>query len=373
MPQYIPQYEPSFDYSEAKALYDYMNSGGWVTEFKKTKVFEDLIADYTGAKYAFAVNNGTVAITLAAMACGIVPGNKVLVPNYTMIATPNSLRLFGAIPVFVDVEPSTLCMDIDKAKEKLDSDVKGVIFVPANGRYPEKGIEEFIGFARNNGIALIEDAAQGLGSYYPNRKHLGMIGNAGTLSFSSPKIVTTGQGGMILTDDAKISDRIKKLKDFGRSRGGMDIHDSIGYNFKFTDIQAVVGIAQMAKLANRIKRKKRIFQLYQDGLKSLDPVSLFYHDTTFTTPWFIDARVHDRDGLKTYLAKNHIGTRDMYPPINAQKAYNLSGNFPVSEEIGLSGLWLPSHPQLTDEDILYICETIKEYYTTKIGDIYDNT
>jgi perosamine synthetase len=359
---YISQYEPSFDNSEIKALSDYMHSGGWITEFKETKAFEEMIAAYTGSKHAIAVNNGTIAITLAAMACGLAAGDKVLVPNYTMIATPNSLRLFGAIPVFVDVEPDTLCMDLDKAREKLDSEIKGIIFVPSNGRYPEKGIEEFRNFADKNSLIFIEDAAQGLGSYYPNGKHLGTIGSAGTLSFSSPKIITTGQGGMILTNDESINDKVRKLKDFGRSHGGSDIHESLGYNFKFTDIQAVIGIAQMGKLQSRIERKKKIFQIYLNELESLETVYLFHHDVRITTPWFIDAKVHNRDGLKSYLSNKHIGTRNMYPPINAQEAYKTPGHYPVSEEIGLKGLWLPSHPQLTDENIIFICKQIMSYY-----------
>ena len=362
MDNHISQYEPSFDNSETKALSGYMHSGGWITEFKETKKFEEMIAGYTGSKYAIAVNNGTIAITLAAMACGLAAGDKVLVPDYTMIATPNSLKLFGAIPVFVDVEPGTLCMDIDKAREKLDSDIKGIIFVPANGRYPEKGIEEFREFSDKNDLVLIEDAAQGLGSCYPNGKHLGTIGSAGTLSFSSPKIITTGQGGMILTNNADINDKVRKLKDFGRSHGGTDIHESIGFNFKFTDIQAVIGIAQMGKLQSRIERKKKIYQIYKNELESLESVYLFDHDITYTTPWFIDARVHNRDGLKSYLSKGNIGTRNMYPPINAQEAYKTPGDYPVSEEIGLNGLWLPSHPQLTDENIFYICKQIRAYY-----------
>ena len=376
MDNFISQYEPSFDNSEVKALSDYMHSGGWVTEFKETKRFEEMIAAFTGAKYAIAVNNGTIAITLAAMASGLAPGDRVIVPNYTMIATPNSLKLFGAVPpppppppVFVDVEPDTLCMDLDKAREKLDPDIKGIIFVPANGRYPKKGIEKFLEFADKHGLVLIEDAAQGLGSYYPNGKHLGTIGSAGTLSFSSPKIITTGQGGVILTNDSAINDKVRKFKDFGRSRGGTDIHDSIGFNFKFTDIQAVIGIAQMGKLESRIERKKKIYQIYKEELESIEQVYLFENDISLTTPWFIDVRVQNRDGLKSLLSKKNIGTRDMYPPVNAQSAYNITGSYPVSEDIGLKGLWLPSHPQLTDQNIIYISNQIRKYYESEEGGI----
>lgn len=354
--------EPWFGKEETKAVYDYMKNGGWITEFKQTQKFEELIAKFTGVKHCIVVNNGTISLTLAALACGVKAGDEVIIPNYTMIATPNSVLFFGAKPVFVDVEPSTLCLDIAKVKKAITKKTKAIMLVSANGRYPKSGIDSFVKLCKKHKILLIEDAAQSLGSYYPNGKHIGTIGDVGSLSFSAPKIISTGQGGALFTNNDEIASKIRRLKDFGRARGGIDIHDSIGYNFKFTDLQASVGIAQMEKLLWRIKRKKQIYGLYKKLLGGVKQISFFDQDLKNTTPWFIDIIAQKRDELKEYLAKNNVGTRLMYPPINKQKAYNLPENHKVSNLVGTNGLWLPSSSQLKDSEIKYICNKIIHYY-----------
>ncbi len=356
--------QPWFGEEEKIALNQYMEEGGWLTEFKQTEEFEKAITHYTGANHCIAVNNGTISLTLMAMAAGIKPGDEVLVPNYTMIATPNSLKLFGAIPVFVDVESSTLCMDVDLAREAITDKTKAIMFVNANGRNPAKGIEQFVDLCNEKGLYLLEDSAQSLGSFHTNGQHQGTYGLAGNLSFSAPKVISTGQGGAILTSNDDLAYRIRRLKDFGRSGGGNDIHDSIGYNFKFTDIQAVVGIEQMKKLHWRVNRKKRILQLYQEALKDVKEVSFFEQDLEITTPWFIDIMVEQRNELMMYLKEYGIGTRPMYPPINKQVAYNYPGEFEVSNAVGKYGLWLPSASQLKDEEIQYISETIRKYFNS---------
>lgn len=359
---FINQMEPWFGSEEKEAICKYMDSNGWLTEFKYTTEFESLIAAYTGVPYCIAVNNGTISLSLMAIASGIKSGDEVIVPNYTMIATPNSLKLIGAVPVFVDVEYDTLCMDIKQVKKAISSKTKAVIFVNANGRYPICGIEPFVDLCKEHNLILLEDSAQSLGSYYPNGKHQGTIGLAGSFSFSVPKVISTGQGGAIITDNPDFADKIKKMKDFGRSKGGIDIHDSIGWNFKFTDLQAIIGIEQIKKLDWRVERKKVIYNRYRDLLNPVKNIKFFKQDLEFTTPWFIDVRVENRDELQVYLRQKGIGTRVMYPPINRQNAYNQEGYYPVSTEIGKKGLWLPSSSQLTDEKIDFICEKITEFY-----------
>src|SRR5262249_41646006 len=160
-------------------------------------------------------------------------------------------------PVFVDVEPETLCLDIAKTKAALSPKTRAIILVSANGRYPKAGIEPFARLAKEHGLILIEDAAQSLGSRFPDGRQIGRAGRVGSFSFAISKIVSTGQGGCLITDDDELADRLRRLKDFGRAAGGTDVHDSIGYNFKFTDLQACVGIEQMKKLDQRIERKKQ--------------------------------------------------------------------------------------------------------------------
>lgn len=360
--EFIIQMRPWFGAEEKQALCEYMDEDGFLTEFKKTAKFEQMIADFTGAKHCIVVNNGTISLTLAALAVGINAGDEVIVPNYTMIATPNSAKMFGAKPVFVDVERETLCMDIALCKKAITPKTKAIMLVSANGRYPKAGIEAFVNLCEEHNLALIEDSAQSLGSFYPNGKHIGTMGLVGSFSFSAPKIISTGQGGALITDDDEIAAKIRKLKDFGRSGGGNDIHDSIGYNFKFTELQACVGIEQMKKLNFRIKRKKEIHALYEKGLQGIKGIELFKQDLTCTVPWFYDSLCERRDELQEFLKQNNIGSRIMYPPINKQVAYQVSGEHKVSNLIGQKGLWLPSATQLTNEQIAYICEKIAEFY-----------
>jgi perosamine synthetase len=358
----IPQMEPWFGEEERQAMDDYLAQGGWITEFNQTQAFEKAIAEYTGAKHCFVVNNGTISLSLAAMAVGIKAGDEVIVPNFTMIATPNSLKLFGAKPVFVDVEKETLCLDINLIEEAITPKTKAIFLVSANGRFPKVGIDAFVELVKKHNLILLEDSAQSLGSFYPDGAHIGRKGLVGSFSFSAPKVISTGQGGALITDDDELADKIKRLKDFGRSGGGNDIHDSIGWNFKFTDIQAVIGIEQMKKLSWRVERKKEILKLYKDGLKNVKQIQFFDQDLNYTTPWFIDVLVEERERLQYYLKENGIGSRVMYPPINKQKAYNLSGEFPISNMVGEKGLWLPSAAQLSDEQIIFITDTIYRFY-----------
>lgn len=362
MSDFILQMRPWFGDEEKQAVRDYMDEDGFITEFKRTEKFEQMIAKYIGVKNCIVVNNGTISLTLAAMASGIQPGDEVIVPNYTMIATPNSVKMFGATPIFVDVEPDTLCLDIEKVKNEISSKTKAVMLVSANGRYPISGIKAFEDLCIKENLILIEDAAQSLGSFYPDGRHIGTAGVVGSFSFSAPKIISTGQGGAIVTNDDNIAKKIRSLKDFGRSGGGNDIHDSIGYNFKFTELQACIGIEQMKKLPSRVERKKEMLRLYQSLLKNVEGLSLFNQDLINTTPWFIDCIVERRNELINFLNENGIGTRVMYPPINKQKAYNLPGDHSVSNLVGEKGLWLPSATQLSNDDINFICSKIKKFY-----------
>jgi perosamine synthetase len=363
MRDYIMQMRPLFGEEEKAALAAYMDEDGFLTEFKYTAAFEEEIKKFTGAKYCFAVNNGTVALTVAALAAGIGHGDEIIVPNFTMVATPNSVKLLGARVKFVDVEPASLCLNINEVEKAITPKTKAIMLVAANGRYPAHGIKNFEKLALEHGLVLIEDAAQALGSYYPDGRHVGRAGLVSTFSFSAPKIISTGQGGAIITDDEQVANSISKLKDFGRTGGGNDIHDVIGFNFKFTELQAVVGIQQMKKLNKRITRKKEIYTIYSDLLiKSKPSVKMINNDLRYTTPWFYEILCDRKEELKGYLLDKNIGTRDMYPPINRQKAYNTNEHFLVSENIGEKGLWLPSQVQLTDEQLEYICTEINKFY-----------
>ena len=362
--EFINQMEPSFDMKEAEAVYDYMKSGGWCTEFKKTREFEQMICDYTGAKHCWITSNGTVSLSIALMAVGVGVGDEVICPDYTMVATPNSAELIGAKAVFVDIEKSTLCMDFEKMKAAVTPKTKAVMLVSINGRHPAN-MQQWVDFCQEKGIHLIEDAAQSLGSFCGG-KHLGRFGEIGSFSFSAPKVITTGQGGALITDDDELADKIKKIRDFGRDQGGSDHYLCKGWNFKFSDLQAVVGIEQMKKLPGRIARKKEMGKLYDSLLANVPGVELVPTNYEDTSPWFFDILCERREELQAFLKEKGVGSRIFYPPLHAEPAYGYHElSFPVTEEVSRKGLWLPSSVFLTDGQVRYVCGLIKEFYGVK--------
>jgi len=357
---------PWFDDAEADHMDEYMRSGAFLTEFKKTQEFEKMLCDYTGAKHCIAVNNGTITLSLALIAVGVKPGDDVLVPDWTMVASPNSVKMIGANPVFVDIEPVTMCMDIDKMEAAITPKTKAVMFVQMNARCND--IERLVAICKARNVQLVEDSAQALGSFHKGT-HLGLFGAVSSFSFSAPKIISTGQGGALLTNDDELASYIRKLKDFGRNGGGNDTHGVIGWNFKFTDMQGVVGIEQMKKLPWRVTRMRQIYQTYKKHLADVRQIEMNDHDDHEQgwIPWFIDIFVDDRDSLSRHLKSQGIGTRAVYPPIHQQEAYKERNNmrFPVTEYVSSRGLWLPSSSKLTDEEIKRVCDAIRAYYAAK--------
>jgi perosamine synthetase len=395
----INQMEPWIGKEEKRALMEYLDSGGWLTEFKKTKEFEQMIAEYVGSKYVSVVNNGTVSLVIALMALGIKGEDEVIVPDYTMIASANAVILTGAKPILVDIDRTNLCLDLDLLEKAITPKTKAIMLVTINGRYP--AMEKFVEFAHDHSLYLIEDAAQSLGSKYKG-KHLGTFGDVGSFSFSAPKVITTGQGGALVTDDEELFQKILKIKDFGRAQSGVDYHETMGYNFKFTDLQAVIGIEQMKKLDWRVKRKKGMYKLYRDLLDEVEGIEFIDTNLGDTAPWFIDILVEkpffktfkksfiknasqnesftkeklylisnkkgekERDKLRSFLDEKGIGTRPFYPAIHTQPPYSwVKGDFKNSEYVSRRGLWLPSASFLSDGDIERICEEINNYFHNK--------
>ncbi len=359
---FIPQMEPWFDDKEAVALSNYMKSGGWVMEFQQTKELERLICEYVGAKHCIMTSNGTISLTLALLALGLKAGDEVLVPDFTMIASPNAARLISIDPVLVDIEPTTLSMDLLAAERAITSKTKALMYVAFNGRSCDMGA--VVDFCKKYNLFLLEDSAQALGSFF-NGKHLGTFGDVGSFSFSVPKIITTGQGGALVTNNDALATRIRKIKDFGRMSGGADIHDEMGWNFKFTDIQAVIGIEQMKKMSWRVNRKKEIYKKYRESFKNIPQVELVATDLAQTTPWFNEIFVDEPDALALFLKEKSIGSRRVYPAIHTQKIYRdayVGKIFSVAERLAARGLWLPSSSKLSDADIERVVSAVKEYY-----------
>jgi len=363
----IPQYKPLINYQDIKEeISAYLDEGdGFLTEYKKTDEFEKKLQKFTGIKHCIIVNNGTISLSLALLAVGVKPGDDVIVPALSMIATANAVKLIGANPVFIDIKLNTGTLDISKTEEycKLNS-VSAIVYVSLNGWYDSE-VNCLTEYA-----PIVEDNAQSFGSKFVDFyngdpdviKYVGNGPNVGSFSFSMPKIITTGQGGCITTNDDEMASKIRKLKDFGRVGGGVDIHDSFGINSKFTEMQAITGLSQMKDIDDRIHNKKRIYNKYKSILNSYPYVHMFDINTDVICPWFIDIYVSHRNELKQYLMDKGIKTREVYPPIPSQIIYSTNSDIPNSLSLSQKGLWLPSSMDITDETIEHICETIKTFY-----------
>lgn len=358
IPWWTPKVEKE-DYKFIKKALDtnFVNEGPFVAELEKK------IADLVGAKYAIATTSGTVAIFLTLKAMGIGPGDEVIVPDMTFIATANAVDLCGAKPVLVDINPENLTISLDAIKKAITPKTKVIIPVHVTGRGAD--MNAILKIAKKHNLYVIEDAAEALSSKQ-NGKALGTFGDAGCFSFSANKTVSTGQGGMIVTNNKNLYLKLKPLKDQGRpvrGTGGDDSHNTIGYNFRMTDLQAGMGLGQFTHLKERTARMKRNYELYEKNLKNIPEIHVFPSKKEEVPQW-TDILTEKRNELADYLKDRNIDCRKYWHPIHRQLAYKLSDkNFPNSTRLSSKALWLPSAFTLTDKDILTVCKKIKEFYS----------
>lgn len=332
---------------------NYLNDG----EF--TRRFERQFAEMVGAPYAVAVTSGTTAIFLGLAACGVGHGDEVLVPDLTFIATANAVHLAGATPVLVDVDRAALTMDPAAAERAITRRTKAIVPVHVSGRAGT--LSQILALAESKGLIVIEDAAEAFLSRQGDRC-LGTLGRAGCFSLSPAKTISTGQGGMVVTADEELHTRLRQLKDQGRAAtgtGGDDIHPVLGYNFKLTNLQAAVGLAQLPKAAPRARRMQEIQRTYASELDGLPGV----HVLPFTkeeVPQWTDVLLEDRDRIAAELRENGMQSRNLWFPVHTQVPYRLSDDaFPNATWASPRALWLPSAFTLTDDDVQSVCAVIQ--------------
>jgi perosamine synthetase len=359
----IPWWAPQMTGNEYPLIKDVLDSN-YVNEGDITACFEQDVAKLVGARHAIAVTSGTIAMFLSLAALAVGPGDEVIVPDVTFIATANAVRLAGANPVLVDIDPSTLNIEPKEITKAITPRTKAVIPVHVSGR--AANMPAILKIARSHNLFVVEDAAEAFMSSL-NGKYLGTFGHLGCLSFSPNKTITSGQGGMILTDDDALHKRLRELKDQGRpvrGTGGDDIHYSVGYNFKLTNLQAAVALGQLTALHQRIQRQKQIYALYSENLKGLEEIRLpGFHLDGGELPQWTDAIVDRRDELDRYLREQDISCRRFWFPVHTQKPYLLpDDNFPNSTRLIPKALWLPSAFTLSDLDVLTVCSQIKDFF-----------
>ena len=351
----INQIEPSISLRDKNAISKYLNGNGWITENKVSKKFEIEFSKLVKSKYSIVYPNGTLTMVSILLALGIKKNDEVIVPNYTMVATANAVTLAGAKPILCDISDENLCLDPNKLTNKINKNTKAVIYVTLNGR--SGFIKQIQKICKKKKLHLIEDSAHSIGSYL-NKKHHGTFGIASSFSLSMPKLITTGQGGFIVTNNKTLANRVNEIKNFGRRSDGNDIYFSVGYNFKFTDLQSSLGISQLQNIKLRIKKKRQIFNLYYKNLKKIKEIKMFEFKKN-ETPWFIDIYLKNPKKLQQYLKKFNVATRLVYPPLNSLKIFKIKGDFTNSTHYCNRGLWLPSSITLKEKDIKFIVKKIE--------------
>jgi len=357
--EFILQHKPIFDKTDIVSVTRPIKNG-WISEGSETKKFEENFQKFVGTKYAIATSSGTAALFLSLLGVGVKAGDEVIVPNITFIATANAVALAGAKPVFAEINKNNFTISINSIRKKITKKTSAVIPVHLNGRTTE--LNKLIEVAKKFNLRIVEDASQGLGSKY-SKKFLGSIGDVAAFSLAPTKVITTGQGGIITTNDARIFDKIRKIKDQGREDKSEN-YKIVGYNFKYTDIQAALGNSQFSKLKTRLKWLNKLYDLYDDLLRNNESI-IIPPKKKENQLWYFDIITKKRSKLIKYLHKQKIIARPFHKTLNSRRPYLTKEKFPISQKISSTGLYLPSYSALTLKDIEYVSKQINSFFIKK--------
>jgi perosamine synthetase len=360
----IPISDIKFEGNEQKYVNDAVASN-WVSSIGPyVDKFEMGFAERMASEYAVSVNNGTSALLLSLNALSIGRGDEVIAPSFTFAATINAIIYAGATPVLVDSSESHWNLDVNRVEELVTKKTKAIIPVHLYGHPCD--MEAVLTIAKKHNLFVIEDAAEAHGASVLDRK-VGTLGTIGCFSFYGNKILTTGEGGMCLTQDEGINHRLRKIRDHGMDKNIRYWHDEIGFNFRMTNLNAALGVAQLEQLSAFLSRRKVLSEIYKSGFSSLsDKVSIYKNKHGVPVDWlfclFLNRSIDiKRDELIAKLKQARIDARPTFHPVHTMPPYRdikRSKNMLNAEKYGNSGINLPLHPTLTDENAYYIVETI---------------
>jgi Predicted pyridoxal phosphate-dependent enzyme apparently involved in regulation of cell wall biogenesis len=354
----IPVYQPDLSGNEREYVLDCIDTA-WISSIGKyTEKFETMVAQFTGSPHAAAVSNGTVAIHLALHCLDIGPGDEVIVPTFTYIASVNTIAQTGAKPVFVDSLADDWLLDPEDVKRKITSRTKAIMPVHLYGSVCDMQAIGRIG--AEHGLAIVEDCAEALGSSL-NGQHVGTFGDASTLSFFGNKTVTTGEGGMVLSRDEQLAARIRKVKGQGQSLTRRYWHDELGFNYRMTNICAAIGVAQMERIDQILDRKRHIAKLYRSELSNGPFEFQKLAPGVVGSDWLVSLLLPhgtDRDLLMKRLGEKGIDSRPVFFPAHHMPMYLTGDAHPVAEDIAARGISLPSFPGLRDEQVVAIANAL---------------
>jgi len=357
-----PVYQPQLVGNEKKYVNECLDSSWISSKGKFVNQFENEFSNFVGTNYGTAVCNGTVALHLALLGLGIGEGDEVIVPTLTYIASVNSITYTNATPVFVDSLEDTWQIDPEDVKRKITSKTKAVMAVhlyghPCNMTALKKLCDEY-------NLFLVEDCAEAIGSKYKGQ-HVGTFGDVATFSFYGNKTITTGEGGMVLTNDVALHDRIVHLKGQGLAKDREYWHDAIGYNYRMTNICAAIGVAQLEQIESVLSKKRQIASWYLEFLKDTPYIFHGESDDVLHSYWMntiLLPEEMERDALKHFLIDKGIETRPMFYPIHTMPIYSKKNTkYQVAEKLAKRGMNLPSYPSLSREDIIQITNELKAF------------
>lgn len=355
----IPVYKPSITDVERAYVNECLDDE-WISSLGKFITrFENNFANYIGIDYAVSVSNGTTALHAALLAVGIGPGDEVIIPTLTYVATANSVSYTGARPVFVDCDPKTWQMDPDDIRRVLSSKTRAILPVHLYGHPCD--MTSICQIAQEKGLLVIEDCAEALGSYFGDQ-HVGTFGDIATFSFYGNKTITTGEGGMVVTNNSNLAERTRHLKGQGLARSREYWHDIIGYNYRMTNICAAIGCAQLERIEETLARKYEIAMRYRERLSEIVQFQAESEGVTHSH-WmicFLVERAAHRDVVRSFLDSEGIETRPVFYPIHAMPMYSRSfRRMSNSDDIGSRGVNLPSFPDLTNDQVDLVCHAVR--------------
>jgi len=365
---FIPVNEPLLNGNEKKYLADCIDSGWISSEGPYVIKFEEQFAARMGRKFGVAVCNGSVAIDAAVLALNIGRGDEVVMPTFTIISCAAAIIRAGAKPVLVDADPLTWNMDVNQIEDKINKNTKAIMVVHIYGLPVD--MDPVLKLAEKYSLKIIEDAAEMHGQTY-NGKPCGSFGDISTFSFYANKHITTGEGGMILTDDEDLAERCRSLRNLCFVPAKRFVHNELGYNFRMTNLQGAVGVAQLERLDEFVSRKKRMGEKYTQLLKDVDQITLPLASTTYAKNIYwvygliIKQQVgQDAEQVMAKLGKEGIGTRPFFWNMHEQPVFKQMGLFgdetyPVAENMSRMGFYLPSGMGLTDDQLEIVVEKLK--------------
>jgi perosamine synthetase len=364
LPKSIPVSEPCLNGNEQKYLTDCVQSG-WVSSLGKyITTFEQGFADFCGVKHGVAVSNGTTALHLALAALGIVAGDEVIIPTLSFIATANAVHYTNAKVVFADSEPETWNIDPVEIEKKITTRTKVIVPVHLYGH--PANMDPILEIAKRHHLVVLEDAAEAHGALYKG-KRVGSLGKLGAFSFYGNKIITTGEGGIVVTDDDELDQRMRFLRDHAMSTEKRYWHTEIGFNCRMTNLQAALGVAQLEQIETFIARKQQIAARYSANLSDLTNITLPPQATwAKSVYWMYSILLNSdfplsRDEFLGQLKAAGVDNRPFFYSIHQMPPYaGDTGLFPVADDLSRRGLNLPSAVTLTDAQIDSICEIIHD-------------